>query len=381
MYNMQSSSILKKQKITTILMSTIITLVFCLISTNTIFADVIGENINNLGLVDTIDFNNIDNTLSHNTTIGGDYESTFGVLYPIYGIKDYYITQYDFRGGGPLLRIIDKDGYIISKGYYEIDNTLGLGDTLKVRAPEGQRESFAGIINSDFREIVPSKYVKASVVENNSVIYCTATDTYQDTYYYDLNGNKIEDINDYISQNAISQWAEESVENAINADIVPDDLQSYYTTNITREQFCELAVQTYFVLENKTADDFYTQTSPFTDTSSESVIIANQLGIVNGLGDGTFAPNNEITRQESAVMLTNLCNVLNIEITPYSDTFIDDSYFADWATDSIYYITGTLNGTTDQIMNGTDINKFSPWMNYTIEQAITTMYRIYDYNI
>ncbi len=67
--------------------------------------------------------------------------------------------------------------------------------------------------------------------------------------------------------------------------IVPDDLQSYYTTNITREEFCELAVQTYFVLENKDVDDFYTGTSPFSDTNSEYVIIANQLGIVNGLGD------------------------------------------------------------------------------------------------
>ncbi len=77
-------------------------------------------------------------------------------------------------------------------------------------------------------------------------------------------------------------------------------------------------------------------------------------------------------------MLTNLTKVLGIEITPYTDVFIDDSYFASWASDSIYYIAGTINGTDDHIMNGTDTNKFSPWMNYTVEQAIVTMYRIYD---
>ena len=42
---------------------------------------------------------------------------------------------------------------------------------------------------------------------------------------------------------------------------------------------------------------------PFTDCGSEAAAAASALGIVNGVGNGEFAPDRFLTRQQAAAML------------------------------------------------------------------------------
>ncbi len=58
--------------------------------------------------------------------------------------------------------------------------------------------------------------------------------------------------------------------------------------------------------------------------------------------------------------------------------FTDKGYFADWAKESIVRITSAPIGGNMAIMTGTGGGKFSPWFNYSREQAIATMVRIND---
>jgi hypothetical protein len=123
-----------------------------------------------------------------------------------------------------------------------------------------------------------------------------------------------------------------------------------------------------------TGNIYSTDKKYFTDTDKEYINNAYELGIVSGVGNNKFAPDNSITRQEAAVMLNNLAELVNITDINNSEKFIDEKYFANWAKDSIYSISNK------GIMLGTEENKFSPWMNYTREQAIATMLRLYDYS-
>ncbi|MDO5389226.1 MAG: DUF5050 domain-containing protein [Clostridia bacterium] len=173
-----------------------------------------------------------------------------------------------------------------------------------------------------------------------------------------------------------SQWAEESIKNAVEVGLVPEDLQSDYKDKITRVEFCRIAVQTYVVkTESELNMDIET---PFTDVDDAYITTAYNLKIVSGVGDDKFAPDNYITRQEAAVMLNNLAYVLNIDNSiPQSEKFVDESYFADWAKSAVYSVAGIKSGDT-YVMTGTGNGKFSPWMNYTREQAVATMYRLFN---
>ncbi len=173
-----------------------------------------------------------------------------------------------------------------------------------------------------------------------------------------------------------SAWARESIEKAIALELVPENLQSNYTQNITRAEFCRLAVQTYAAKTGYEVDT--TLVSPFDDADDYYITTAYNLHIVSGMGDNKFAPDKEITRQEAAVMLFNLADLLNVENSFDGEgKFSDEEYISLWAHSPVYAITAIKSGDT-KVMAGTGNGKFSPWMNYTREQAISTMYRLYN---
>jgi hypothetical protein len=202
--------------------------------------------------------------------------------------------------------------------------------------------------------------------------------TYQSVLTYADNVDAL-NADYYIKENlpdiSYSNWAKDSIEKSIELGLVPENLQSNYTHKITRAEFCQLAVQTYISKTGNSID--INDKTPFTDVDNYYITSAYNLNIVTGVGNNKFAPDNNITRQEAAVMLNNLANVLNInKSTTSTCKFVDEGYFADWAKVAIYSVAGMKSGDT-YVMAGTGNNKFSPWMNYTREQAIATMYRLY----
>ncbi len=188
--------------------------------------------------------------------------------------------------------------------------------------------------------------------------------------------NTYNSVSQLLNRSDASSWARESITNAIAEGIVPPELQSDYTDKITRKEFCRLAIQTYIAKTGNNVDE--NAPTPFGDVDDIYVTAAYKLGIVSGTGNNSFSPNNNITRQEAAVMLSELANVLSVKSKEKIPKFIDEGYFASWAKDAIYNIASVKSGDT-YIMTGTEPQKFSPWMNYTREQAIATMLRLYNY--
>lgn len=174
-----------------------------------------------------------------------------------------------------------------------------------------------------------------------------------------------------------SAWAKEGVSSAIELGLVPDKLQRQYGANTTREEFCGLSVKLLETVSGKEISAFLSDQSislynPFADTENEAVIMMASLGVVSGVGDGTFNPQGELTREQAAKMLTILAKILGAEASETAVTFADQTEISAWACEYVSFVAHC------GIMNGTGGNQFSPQAIYTREESILTILRLKD---
>jgi S-layer homology domain. len=165
-----------------------------------------------------------------------------------------------------------------------------------------------------------------------------------------------------------SSWAAEQVNAAITANLVPDVLQSKYTQATTRAEFCALAVALY----ETATDSEITERAQFSDTTDVNVEKMAALSVVNGVGENKFDPNAKLTREQAATMLSRLANAIGKPLTEQAATFGDNGSVSSWAADAV----GQMQATG--IMGGVGNNTFAPKSDYTREQSIITMMRLFD---
>lgn len=104
---------------------------------------------------------------------------------------------------------------------------------------------------------------------------------------------------------APSSWAKSAVDTARNAGIVPEQVDQAYTQSITRADFCALAAAVYRTWEKSGNVKSVEKTAvSFSDTKDEDVLLCASLGVVNGVGNGKFAPQQQLTRQQAATCCT-----------------------------------------------------------------------------
>ncbi len=176
----------------------------------------------------------------------------------------------------------------------------------------------------------------------------------------------------------LSGWAISEYESANAAGLCSYSVVSNnMTKNITRQEFCELAVNLYKKLTNET-DLIVPKTSPFKDTDNLAVSQAYCYGLVSGTSEDTFTPDRLVTREEMAKMLvsTLTASEADFSLSDGTDTYVIDSFkdgskVSEWAKASV--IT-TLNYS---LMNGVTDTQFSPSGATTREQAIASVNRSY----
>ncbi len=312
----------------------------------------------------------------------GTEDSDMVFVKPLRGSDGKYIydqTAYSNEYLAKIVRIIDGEGKSYTEsGYMGIDDTVQPGNTVIVHGIMGHSDPTTGVLGSNYKLICGMSYGDKYVKEENGVVYIEAVWEGSETEYYDLNGKQYKTKAEVISAGNISEpssWAVQSIKDAVELGFVPEELQSDYRKNITRQEFCRLAMELYSLKTGYKVD--MTAQSPFVDVSDPYITAAYGFKITSGTGDRLFSPDKNITRQESAVMLRNVASLLGIESGGNTAQFVDESYFASWAKDAIYSVASMKSGDTF-VMAGTGEGKFSPWMNYTREQAIATMLRLYN---
>ena len=163
-----------------------------------------------------------------------------------------------------------------------------------------------------------------------------------------------------------SSWAEAQVNAAISAGIVPAALQSAYTRNATRAEFCALATALY---ESSVGMPVAGRTT-FTDTADENVEKMAFLGVVNGVGNGKFDPDAPLTREQAATMLSRLASAAGKPMEGLFPSFADENSISSWARSAVAQMQRS------GVMNGVGDNRFDPAGPYTREQSILTMFRL-----
>lgn len=79
------------------------------------------------------------------------------------------------------------------------------------------------------------------------------------------------------------------------------------------------------------------------DWYAQAVNWAASVGVVNGMGDGTFQPNAAITREQMAAILRNYAAYKGLDVSASGDlsTFTDAASVSDWAKESIQWAVGS----------------------------------------
>ena len=164
-----------------------------------------------------------------------------------------------------------------------------------------------------------------------------------------------------------SGWAEARVNEAITAGIVPQQLQSNYTDEITRAEFCALAVAIY---EGYTGEAI-TERVTFSDTTDVSVEKAAGAGIVGG-DDGKFDPYSTFNREMAAVLLVNLLKALDIELDASDVAFTDKGDISFWALEQVgqAQAAGLVSG---------NAGKYDPKGKFTRELGIILMLNLWEF--
>ena len=170
------------------------------------------------------------------------------------------------------------------------------------------------------------------------------------------------------TNNKPSSWAENEVNTAIKANLVPAILQTDYIKSITRAEYCALAVKLYESIMGEIRGRIY-----FTDTNDVNVEKMAFVGIVHGVGNNKFDPDSQLTREQAATLMARIAEALGFPFQQHPVTFKDKADISSWALESIGQALGA------GIMFGTGDNVFSPKGSYTREQSIITMVRLNSY--
>lgn len=178
--------------------------------------------------------------------------------------------------------------------------------------------------------------------------------------------------NDLFKDVSQAAWARDEINGLAKAGIINGKTAELFAPNdtITRAEFAKILMGTFGL-----ASDAYT-TSSFDDVTPGDwcfvyVESAYNLGIINGIGAGKFAPNALITRQDMAVMVARAAQVAGkdiAEVTGAKD-FADSTSIADYAKASVDTLVkgGIINGMSD--------TEFAPLANATRAQAAKILYK------
>ena len=162
-------------------------------------------------------------------------------------------------------------------------------------------------------------------------------------------------------------WAESTIRDFISNGYINGYQDNTFRPNnsITRAEFIKI-FNKYFGLNEKSGKTF-NDTS--THWAKDEIDIAVTYGVINGYPDNTFKPNEPITREQAAKIISNY---KKIEDDNYDklNKYKDATNVSTWAKNSV-------EGVLEQgYMNGYSDNTFRPKNNITRAEAVVTLSRI-----
>lgn len=170
-----------------------------------------------------------------------------------------------------------------------------------------------------------------------------------------------------------SSWAVAELNKAQGYGFITERIKENMAGKITREEFAEVAVKLY---ETYTGETGTVGSASFVDTTNPEILKAANLGLVAGVGNNKYAPNELVTREQMATILLRALKVINPTAdfsTAGATPFADDAKVKTWAREGVYYCSKA------GIVTGVGSNMFDPEGNATREAAVIVCTRAYEY--
>lgn len=159
-----------------------------------------------------------------------------------------------------------------------------------------------------------------------------------------------------------SNWAYKDLLKAESLKLFSKDLASNTKAQITREEFAEVAVKAYKIKYKRSSQG---SVKHFKDTNNKYVNMAYDLGIMRGKGDRTFSPKAHITREDYAVVISNIFKLENGK----NWTINDGKNISHYARESV---NKALNA---KYLNLDSNKKFNPKSEMKREEVISSIVR------
>jgi alpha-tubulin suppressor-like RCC1 family protein len=173
-----------------------------------------------------------------------------------------------------------------------------------------------------------------------------------------------------------SAWAKDDIQAMYANCALPLAILHDFKGNITRAEFAALLVAAYEFSRGREASTFGGRS--FVDIANHpfeaDVKKANSLGIVDGISNTAFGPDDYLTREQAAKMLANAYGIINeVKIPTFNYSklvFADGKNVSAWAAPFISFVIDR------RVMQGVSEMEFLPKGNLTREAAIVTAKRI-----
>lgn len=171
-------------------------------------------------------------------------------------------------------------------------------------------------------------------------------------------------------QNA-SAWAVTELDEAAEYGFITEKIRDKMSAPITREELSEVIMKMY---EKMIGEANYSDITVFSDTRNPEIYKAYELGIVNGIGNGKFAPQDLTNREQVATMMYRAVKTIN----PTADfsiegaeQFSDEKLISPWALEAVKFMSknGLIRGSNGYV---------DPKGTTTREQAVLIILRTYE---
>lgn len=172
-------------------------------------------------------------------------------------------------------------------------------------------------------------------------------------------------------------WAESDIQFLLADQVVGLDNKSgnkfYPNQEITRAEFTGFLVRLLKITDGGI-------TNPFKDINSNysyynEIIAASKVGLVAGVSNDSFAPNQKITREQMAVMMTRALNYKKVMVETNEtalNKFNDEEKISLWAKDGVRIVSGM------GLMNGKGLGVFAPKSFTTKGETAAILHRLHN---
>jgi len=191
-----------------------------------------------------------------------------------------------------------------------------------------------------------------------------------DVLYGDFSNEVILGLQPYYQH--ASHWAYEELDKAVNLDLIPIRIKDDLRIQVTREEFCEIALKLYELMTGYTVSSNGIR---FDDTNNTDVLKASSIGIVQGVGENRFEPNDYITRQEIAVIIKRVLELIDKDINfdlNVDKTLLIKQGVSDWAIEGLGFMVG------HGIFKGDENGQIGAFSHTTREEAVVLALRTFE---